>query len=128
MCNDLTKIASYTSDPASIPLDRLRFELGDTDVDNPLLVDAEYQFIIDTYPNNTSRQLAAAFRAGATAIAIKATKRTLGPQSEDNSARLNYYATMADKYEHTALFTTTPPLPNYDAEKIFTKGMMANES
>lgn len=120
--------ATYTADPAHNPVDRLRFELGDTDVSNPLLQNEEYQFLVDSFPDNVSKQIAAAFRAGATAIAIKATKRTLGPQSEDNSARLNYYADMASKYERMATFTATPPLPDYAAEKVFFKDMMANET
>lgn len=120
--------ATYTHDPAHNPVDRLRLELGDTDITAPLLQDEEYQFIIDSYPENVSRQLAAAFRTGATAIAIRATKRTLGPQSEDNSARLTYYSNMADKYERMATFTATPPLPDYASEKVFMKNMMANET
>lgn len=120
--------ATYSGDPAHNDLDRLRFMVGDMDVTAPLMQDAEYQYIIDKYPDNQSKQVAVAFRQAATCIGIKATKRSLGPQSEDNTARLNYYASMADKFEKIALYTTVPPLPDYASEKVFEKGMMANET
>lgn len=120
--------ATYTGNPSTNDIDRLRFMVGDMDVTQPLMQDAEYQYIIDMYPDNQSKQVATAFRQAATCIGIKATKRSLGPQSEDNSVRLNYYATMADKFEKIALYTAVPPLPDYASEKVFEKDMMANET
>lgn len=120
--------ATYSGDPANNEVDYLRFMVGDTDVSSPLLQDAEYQYIVDLYSINVNKRLSQSFRSAANAIGIKATKRSLGPQSEDNSARLTYYANMADKYEKAAAFSTVPPLPDYAAEKVFYKDLMANET
>lgn len=114
------------SDPSKNPIYRLRFTIGDT-TEPYLLQDIEYQYIIDCYPNNETKQIAAAYRAAASAIAIHATKRSLGPQSEDDTNRLAYYSAMADSYEKKAMYSGTPPLPEYAAEKVFGKNMMANE-
>lgn len=119
---------TYSGDPTASPLDRLRFTLGDTNPGAVLLQDAEYQYIIEQHPNSVTLQVAAVFRAAATYYAARTVKRSLGPQSEDARDRAAYYASLADKYEKMAAFTATPPLPTYAAEKVFSKGMMANES
>ena len=119
---------AYTADPKNNPVDRLRFLLGDTDPNNALLVDAEYQYIIDSYPHSITKQNAAAFRAAASAIAIRATKRSLGPQSEDDSNRLAYYNAKAEHFEKMGAFKGVPPSPEYASPKVFAKKMMANEA
>lgn len=119
--------ANYSADPKNNPIDRLRFMLGDTSTDMPLLQDAEYQYIIESYPDNLNKQIAAAFRVAASAIAIRATKRRLGPQSEDDSDRLRYYNEQATVYEKLSAYTAVPPLPDYAAPKVFSKDMMANK-
>lgn len=120
--------ATYTADPSNNAIDRLRFMLGDTDSTTPLLQDAEYEYIIACNPDNMNKQIASAFRAAATAIAIHATKRRLGPQSEDDGDRLNYYKEQADFYEKLSQYSGTPPLPEYASPKVFSKNMMANDS
>ena len=121
---------SYSGDPTESTVDLLRFTLGDTDESSPLMQDAEYEYLISQYPNasDQNKLIAAAFRAGATHLAMKNVKRSLGPQSEDPRERAAYFADMADKYENQSAFTSTPPVPDYDADKIFYKGMMANET
>ena len=117
---------TYSGCPAESALDAVRFAIGDTNKDAPILQDEEICYIIST--NKTqSGILAAAFRQAATLLGIRATKRTLGPQSEDTSARLAYFKEMADKYERGLLYAGIPPLPNYSADKVFDKGMMSNE-
>lgn len=120
--------ASYSGDPSASDLDRLRFLLGDTDVEFPILQDAEYQYIINENPTDQHTQEAKAFRAAATHYAAKNVKRSLGPQSEDPRERAAYFASIADQYEANAAFSATPPVPDYGADKIFYKGMMANET
>lgn len=119
--------STYSGNPADSSKDYLRFMMGDTDMTQPLLTDEEYNYIVANTAN-VNAQIAQACRQCAMCIGVRATKRTLGPQSEDNTARLNYFANMADKYEAAARFSTTPPLPDYASEKVFTKGMMANEA
>lgn len=117
---------SYSGNPNESPLDWLRFTIGDINAASPMLQDAELNYIIDLYPDMPSRQLAVAFRQCANVLATKATKRKLGPQSEDTTDRLRYYTQMADKYEKSTL-GGIPPLPDYNSEKVFDKGMMAND-
>jgi len=116
---------TYSGDPSISQHDWLRFMLGDINEAQPILQDAEIDYIVDTYKHQ-KQQLAAGFRQCANMFAIKPTKRSLGPQSEDTSKRQEYYATMADKYEKELTYLGTPPLPNYSSEKVFDKGMMSN--
>ena len=113
---------TYGGNPATSELDALRFAIGDTDATSPLLQDAEIQYIIDNYSGNA--KMAALFRQAATMISIRPTKRSLGPQSEDTSRRQEYFSRLADKYEKQALNSGVPPLPSYQADPVFEKGMM----
>ena len=64
---------SYSGDPTESQVDLLRFTLGDTDESAPLMQDAEYEYLISQYPNasDQNKLIAAAFRAGATHLAMK---------------------------------------------------------
>lgn len=119
---------TYDGNPGGNARDFIRFTVGDTKEATAVLQDTEIEYIIDTYPNNVNRQLAIAFRQCATHYGAQATKKALGPQSEDASKRLEYYMQMADKYERNLTFSGTPPLPAYQAEKAFEKNMMGNEN
>ena len=119
---------TYSGDPTESAVDLLRFTLGDTDAAEPVMQDAEYEYLISLYPDNQNKLIAAALRAAATHFAAKNVKWQLGPQSEDPRERAAYFNAMADKYEDLSVFTATPPVPDYDYEKIFYKGMMANET
>ena len=117
---------TYSGDPAASQLDAVRFALGDTIKEGALLQDEEINYLLSQ--NETkSGLMAAAFRQAATCLGIRAVKRTLGPQTEDPTARLNYYKEMAVKYEKGLLYAGVPPLPDYSQEKVFDKNMMANE-
>lgn len=118
---------TYDGDPGGNVRDFIRFTVGDTTEATAVLQDAEIDYIIDTYPDNINKQLAVAFRQCATHYGAQAVKRSLGPQSEDASKRLEYFVSMADKYERGLTFSGTPPLPNYQAEKAFEKNMMGND-
>lgn len=115
---------TYSGDPTTSELDAMRFAIADTDATNVLLQDAEIEYIISTTTSVAARY-AALFRQAATMISIKPAKRSLGPQSEDTTKRQEYFAAMATKYEKLASYSGTPPLPDYQADKVFEKGMMA---
>lgn len=116
---------TYSGDPSVSVLDRIRFETGDTDSANPILTDTEITWIISEYAN-LSKQLAVAFRQCASSFATKPTRRKLGPQEESTLERLRYFKDRAEYYEKMLNFTGTPPLPEYDSELMFAKGMMEN--
>lgn len=117
---------SYSGDPSISELDRLRFQVGDTDSNMPILQDEEINYII-MQSSNVLKQQAMAFRQMATALGIKAAKRSLGPQTEDTTKRLEYYSRMADYFENQQKYAGVPPTPDYASEKVFFKGMMTNE-
>lgn len=118
---------SYSGDPSNSELDAVRFKLGDTSPVEPLLQDEEIQYLVDTTASE-KELLARVFRIAATAMGIRAVKRTLGPQSEDPTQRLKYFNDMADKLEKDLQYAGVPPLPDYAYEKVFNKHMMANDS
>ena len=118
---------TYDGNPGASERDFIRFTIGDTKEATAVLQDAEIEYIIDTYPGKVSKQLAVAFRQCATHYGAQATKKALGPQSEDATKRLEYFTSMAEKYERGLTFSGTPPLPNYKADKSFEKNMMGNE-
>lgn len=119
---------TYKGELQTNEADLLRFLIGDTNSQTPILQDAEINYIITTTSNTTlANRLAVAFRAAATALAARAVKRSLGPQAEDSTQRFLYYRAMADKYEKIKSFSGTPPLPDYAADLVFNKDMMANE-
>lgn len=116
---------SYSGDPGDSRLDAIRFATGDTSANEPIMQDAEIEWIV-RMNESESRQLAAAFRQCANAFATRPTKRKLGPQEETTADRLKYFKEQADKLERYVSFGTTPPTPNYADEKVFEKGMMEN--
>lgn len=118
---------SYSGNPASSELDALRFMLKDTIEDAPLLQDEEIQFIIDNYRSPNAR-LVVGYRQCAATLARKPIKRSLGPQSEDNSKRLQFYQDMADKYEDMLIYSGKPKDPEYQHDVVFEKGMMGADS
>ena len=117
---------TYNGDPSQSDIDFLRFMIGDTNSNAPMLQDEEYRFIIGNKTNNNER-IAMAFRQAANYLGARVTKRTLGPQSEDSTKRLEYFISMAAKYEKAAKYSTAPPVPDYASEKIFDKNMMSYE-
>lgn len=118
---------TYSGNPAHCEIDYLRFMIGDTNSKTVMLQDAELQFIIDNTESGTLR-LAQSFRAAATTLGARLIKKSLGPQSEDATKRHDYYVTQADKYEKLSRFSATPPMPSYQADMVFEKEMMANET
>lgn len=117
---------TYSGNPSTNPIDLVRFKLGDTSPVQPLLMDEEIQYMVDN-STSESQLLAMAFRQAATTLGARTVKRTLGPQSEDGTKRLEYFTAMADKLEKDRAYAGVPPLPDYSYEKVFDKGMMANE-
>ena len=117
---------TYSGNPNSSTKDRLRFLVGDIDNTDYFLQDEEIGYVINTY-DNEAKQLAVLYRQMASHFGAKCIKRTLGPQQEDPTARLTYFKEMAAKYEKDCAYLGIPPVPDYDYDKVFAKGMMSNE-
>ena len=116
---------TYSADPANSRLDAARLAIGDTVADTAVFQDEEINYLINDAAS-WNHALAKLFRYAATTYASRAMKRKLGPQTEDTIERAKMFAALADKYEKLLVYTGTPPLPSYEAEKVFSKNMMAN--
>lgn len=115
---------SYSGDPSASALDAMRFLIGDTDENAPIMQDEEIQYIIDTYGADTNASKYQIFNRAATLFA-RDIKRSLGPQSEDPTSRLNFYKEQADYYKNIVVAGGVSP-QRYSYPKIFSKGMHSN--
>ena len=115
---------TYSGNPADSKLDEYRFLIGDTNEDEPILQDEEIQYIIDTYGSNENQVKYQLFNRVATLFA-RDIKRTLGPQSEDPTERLNFYKQQAKAYK-AKIAAAGLSLPKYVYPKVFRKGMQNN--
>lgn len=115
---------SYSGNPSSSELDEARFLVGDTDSNNPIMQDEEIQYIIDTYGAGTNAVKYQLFSRAATLFA-RDIKRSLGPQSEDPTGRLNYFKEQADYYK-SLVAVGGVSVPSYAYPKTFRKGMLSN--
>ena len=115
---------TYSGNPADSKLDEYRFLIGDTNEDEPIMQDEEIQYIIDTYGSNENQVKYQLFNRVATLFA-RDIKRTLGPQSEDPTERLNFYKQQAKAYK-AKIAAAGLSLPKYAYPKVFRKGMQNN--
>lgn len=120
---------NYSRDPANSPLDAARFLIGDTNNAEPIMQDEEIQYIIDTYGNSENTFKYHLFTRAATLFA-RDIKRSLGPQSEDPTSRLNFYKEQAAYYKNAMATSglSSHGLSQMQAShpKVFYKGMLSN--
>lgn len=79
---------AYTGDPANSETDRLRLQVGDTDVDNEDLTDQEYQYFLD----NTANENAAYVEV------LKALVAKYAKYSRERAGQVEVYG--QEKYQH----------------------------
>ena len=115
---------SYSGNPADSIINECRFLLGDTDELHPIMQDEEIQYLIDTYGSDINTLRYNLFMRAATLFA-RDIKRSLGPQSEDPTSRLNFFKSQMEYYKKQ-LSTGSLPTINYAYPKIFRKGMHSN--
>jgi len=115
---------SYSGDPATSDIDRLRFLIMDVDENKPLFSDEELQYLLDTYGTNEDMLEYQLFMQAATKFAY-GIKRSLGPQSEDPTSRLNFFKARAEELK-AKLQVKGLSLPKYQAPKQFFRGMQDN--
>lgn len=115
---------SYSGDPSSSLIDEKRFELSDTNADEPIMQNEEIEYLINKYGHNDSLLMYHLFIRAATLFA-RDIKRRLGPQSEDPTERMKFFEKQARKYENK--FTVAGlSVPVYAHAKIFNIGMQNN--
>lgn len=115
---------SYSGNPSDTPLDECRFLLGDTDESNPILQDEEILYIIANANSNTNLLRYTLFMQAATVFA-RDIKRSLGPQSEDPTSRLNFFKAQAEAYR-LKIASGGVSVPVLAHPKVFRKGMHSN--
>lgn len=115
---------SYSGDPSTSSLDECRFLIGDTDEHNYLFQDEEIDYIIAQSGSNSNLLKYNLFTRAST-IYAKAIKRSLGPQSEDPTARLKFFADKANEYK-AKLAAGGISVPKHAHPKVFHKGMHSN--
>lgn len=115
---------SYSGDPTTSALDKYRFLLGDTNADAPLMQDEEINFIAGTY-SSENKVMYELFNHAAVIFA-RDIKRSLGPQSEDPTSRLDFFQQKAEEYKALIVSASGLSVPSWASPKIFTKGMDDN--
>lgn len=115
---------NYSGDPSDSLKDECRFLLGDTDADHPILQDEEIEYIINEAGGNSNKLRYELFKHAATVFA-RDIKRSLGPQSEDPTSRLDFYKQQMELYK-SRLGSAGLSLPRYSYPKVFSKGMQNN--
>lgn len=115
---------SYSGDPSESTLDECRFLLGDTNKDAPIMQDEEIEYLINQSNDNENLLKYSLFSHAATIFA-RDIKRTLGPQSEDPTARLAFFKSQAEIYKHK-ISSGGISLPAYAHPKVFRVGMHDN--
>ena len=114
---------SYSGYPANSDLDKYRFIIGDADENDKLLLDAEINYILDTFDEHNLR-LYNLYQRISDKFA-RDIKKSLGPQSEDPTSRQQYYADKASYYKQLCS-TSGVSVPKYSYRKVFRKGMHNN--
>lgn len=115
---------SYSGNPNNSKLDECRFLLGDTNEHQPIMQDEEIQYIITQAGNNDNKLRYELFRQAATIFA-RDIKRSLGPQSEDPTSRLNFFREQVELYK-SKMTSAGLSLPRYAHPKVFRRGMQNN--
>lgn len=115
---------SYSGNPSDTEKDMCRFLISDTDESAPILQDEEIQYIIEQAKGNEARLKYLLFTQAATYFS-RDIKRSLGPQSEDPTSRLDFYKEQAAYYKMLCS-ASGMSLPKYEYPKVFHKGMHNN--
>jgi hypothetical protein len=114
---------TYSGDPNSSDKDKYRFLIGDTISTDPILADEEITFILNTYQPETTR-LYYLYNSAANVLSNDI-KKSLGPQSEDPTSRLEHFQKNAKEYK-SKMNASGLSLPTYASCKSFTKGLHDN--
>lgn len=116
---------SYSGDPTSSKMDECRFLIGDTNQSAPIMQDEEINYIITHVGENENKLRYELFKQAATIFA-RDIKRSLGPQSEDPTSRLNFFKEQMELYKTKVTMASGLSMPKYAHPKVFGKGMHNN--
>lgn len=115
---------TYSGDPSTSDLDRLRFVVGDVDEDFQLLTDAEINFALIDSNNDINKAAIKCFRALMAKFA-KEVNYGVGPERIEAEKRYQHYASMLKMFEQK-LSQYGPPSGAPDTDGVFDVGMHDN--
>ena len=115
---------TYSGNPSTAELDECRFILGDTNETAPIMQDEEILYIINKYGTNANVRNYQLFMRASTLFS-RDIKRSLGPQSEDPTSRLDFFKEQAEYYK-SLIVSSGISVPKYAYPKTFGRGMHSN--
>ena len=117
---------TYSGIPDSSLLDRYRFLLGDTCEEEPILQDEEVLFILSELSSaSEDKIMIKLLETVILRFTKEATRKKLGPLSEEYTERLNNYNRQLRYYTRKS-YSVGLSAPSYQGDKIFMKGMHSN--
>lgn len=99
---------TYNSDPSSSPKDLIRFRIGDTDSNDPLLSDEEILFLIDQ-TENVNSATSKAFDSVLTKLA-REVDYTIGPEQVKASQKYQNYLQLATRFKGDLVSVVAAPI------------------
>ena len=99
----------YTDDPEHVPADAVRFLLGDTNPNAPLLSDNEVEYLMDLYPTSTVSAAARGAEILASKNISEAESRQVGPLRIEFSKRGERYTALAKSLWARVAVTISAP-------------------
>ncbi|MNH16411.1 hypothetical protein D3C79_760540 [compost metagenome] len=120
---------TYGGNPKDNPIDRVRFTVGDTDENSPLLTDEEIQYLLDQHNGNPQLAAIASVKSIIAKLA-RLVDYTIGPESVKNSQKLLNYrrllSTLEADLNSAAAPIWTGPSGKTKTQPIFDVGMHDN--
>lgn len=98
---------TYDGDPSESSLEEVRFLVGDTDKDEPLLQDEEIEYLLSVFPDPGEGPAYITAAAAASAIAAKFSKqmdKSVGRLSIQYTQRHKQFVEMSDKFTNLAKY------------------------
>lgn len=115
---------TYSGDPSKSPLDAVRFLIGDTDENDPLLNDAEIQYTLYHGVVSAAIQccdiIAAKF--------LREVDYAIGPLRESASQKANAYMKRANYLRKNYKKASYPVWQNPFSDPAFARNMMSNNT
>lgn len=99
---------TYTNDPLNVPLDELRFLIGDIDGTDPQLTDEELSYLLSTEGAVLPAAIAAV--RGLVALFARKTDKSVGDLSVSYSQRAENYRNLLRDLQHRSVMRSAGPI------------------
>lgn len=116
---------SYSGNPADSLKDAVRFEIGDTNPNDPLLQDEEIQYVLSQHNNHILWSAVKCCEIVMVNLA-REVNSTMGRSRVEASQKFKSYELIAKKLRARLISGSAPIAGGLDTALIFSKGMMDN--